>query len=356
MRGAYDPGRSPPERGADSPGYARWPAAPARIVVIMTMTTAPVSRRAPATTGRLPALIVVWGILYGSLRTYWAAGHAPRFTPMPQDLMLLPGWGAVGLCAAAALTGLLLWLLPGRGPVEALGWAVSGVIVMCCPLVLLDIVGGVLAGLGIPVDTVSAASRAGMLAGAVLLAVATLAYRRRRRGACARCGRIGAVDHGTATPVWAWWAAYLAAAGCVIRIGAQLMSDMDLPYGNGAALWIFEGGFLLAGLLLPMALVHRFGRIWPRWVMPLAGRPVPRWLVLGPAFFVGVGLTVYFGFCLLELIVSLFTGPVAGAGDPYSDGFFWTAIPAYFVWGVGVLIATVARWRAGRPTCRRCGH
>jgi hypothetical protein len=52
---------------------------------------------------------------------------------------------------------------------------------------------------------------------------------------------------------------------------------------------MFEAGFVLAGTLLPLALVHSWGRVLPRWVPLLAGRRVPRWLLLGPAFGIAAG-------------------------------------------------------------------
>lgn len=312
-----------------------------------------------------PPVLVAWAVGYGAVRAYWAAGHRPEFAPLPDDLVILPGWGAVGLCAAVGLLALGLGLTRRSRVLPVLAWLTAGVIAVACALVLLDVVGGVLFGLGIPLNPVSAASRFGMLGGAALLAVTATAYRRRARGACGRCGRVGAVA-GTGEPVtaverrpsvWAWVAAYVAVAGCLVRIAAQLVWGFDgFVYQGGAALIVFEVGFVLAGVLLPTALVHRFGLVWPGWVVPLAGRRVPRWLVLGPGFFVGGGLTVYFGIGLAQLTGELFTGTAAADGSGYGPAFMWIAIPAYFVWGVGVGVAAVARFRQTRPVCRRCGR
>ena len=118
----------------------------------------------------------------------------------------------------------------------------------------------------------------------------------------------------------------------------------------------FEIGFLLAGLLLPLALVHSWGRIWPRWVPLLAGRRVPRWLLLGPAAAVGGGLVVYFGLGLGQLTVET----VTGTWDP-GDGslplwFYWIAMPAYLLWGAGLLVAMVSFQQRTRPRCPACGR
>jgi hypothetical protein len=52
-------------------------------------------------------------------------------------------------------------------------------------------------------------------------------------------------------------------------------------------------GFVLGGTLLPLALVHSWGLIWPRWIPAPAGRRFPRWLVLGPAIGISGGLVVH---------------------------------------------------------------
>ncbi|WP_275006269.1 hypothetical protein [Promicromonospora iranensis] len=318
------------------------------------VTSVPRSR--PAVLRRLTPVIVAWAVLYGSVRIYFALGNAPTFSPLPQDLMLYPYWGAVALCAAAGLAAVALRLTTGSRAVLAAAWAVTAAILVACPLVLLDIVGGLLAGLGIPIDLVSFASRAGMLSGALLLAAASLSYQREMRGGCQRCGRARPAVRDERTPRWAWWAAYLAVAGCLVRVAAQLSVGFgDIVDDAGVALVVFEAGFILAGTLLPLALVHRFGLIWPAWVLPLAGRRVPRWLVLGPGLLFGGMMTLYFGFGLAQMVGALVSGAAVYGDGVSSAGFLWTSVSAYLVWGAGLTVASVARFRATRPSCRTCG-
>lgn len=226
------------------------------------------------------------------------------------------------------------------------------------PLFFLDIIGGILGGLGIPFSAASVLGRGGMVAGATLLALTAIAYQRRLRGTCGRCGQLRHHVRPDRVPAWAVAAAYMAVAGCLIRLAAQYgFAGFDaMPYDAGVSVIAFEIGFILAGTLLPLALVHRWGLVWPRWVLGLAGRRVPRWLVLGPALFVAGGMTVYFGFQQVQLIVNLFTGAELDTeGTPYGLAFFWTAIPAYTVWGLGIGVAALARLRQTRPDCKRCG-
>jgi hypothetical protein len=78
---------------------------------------------------------------------------------------------------------------------------------------------------------------------------------------------------------------------------------------------------LLAGTALPVALVAPWGR------------RVPRWLVLGPALFVGAGLLAYFG-------VGGFGAMAAGRVPADRDAQLM--IGGYTVWGVGLLGAAAA--------------
>ncbi|MCO1597057.1 hypothetical protein M8C17_18030 [Micromonospora sp. RHAY321] len=103
---------------------------------------------------------------------------------------------------------------------------------------------------------------------------------------------------------------------------------------------------LLAGTLLPLALVHRWGRIWPGWVLPLAGRRVPRWLVAGPGFFVGAGLTTYFG-------IGGMTAWATGNNVSGATWFLAVVLPAYTLWGLGLLVAATSYLSLTRPECAR---
>ncbi len=117
---------------------------------------------------------------------------------------------------------------------------------------------------------------------------------------------------------------------------------------------LFEAGFLLAGTVLPLALVYRW--VFPRWVPLLAGRGVPRWLVLGPALGLGVGMTAYFGVSIVRFAVDTLAGTWEQGSGSYPLWFFWVAMPAYLVWGLGLGAAALAYRQATRPPCRTCGR
>ncbi|MFC6017919.1 hypothetical protein ACFP2T_17090 [Plantactinospora solaniradicis] len=300
--------------------------------------------------GRAPYVVLVWAVGYGGLRVHWALGDAPEFPPLGSDLYPLTGWGTVVPVGAAAVLAVALaranrW----HWPLALMSWAGSATLVLLCPLLLLDVVGLVIPGLGLPVDPAGILGRVGALTGGVLLGAAARAYWRRCRDDRPAFGWIGALVRscaGTDPPRCARIAGYLAVTGCLVRLAAQYAAGTaDIPFPAGPSVIVFEAGFLLAGVLLPLALVHRWGRVFPRWVPLLAGRRVPRWLLLGPGFGLGVGLTLYFGVGTGQLAVETVTGTWDPGDGTYPLWFFWVAMPAYLAWGLGLTAASGAyRW------------
>ncbi|MFC8719019.1 hypothetical protein [Kitasatospora sp. NPDC057198] len=324
-------------------------------------TAAPQPRDAPGWARRAAPAALVAALGYGLLQTWWALGHAPSFGRFGTDLLLFPSWAAVALCAAAAALALGLHRAAGpRTPLVAGAAAVSAALLLSCPFLLLDVVGRLLPGLHIPFSAAGFASRACCLALSVLLAAAALAHHR-RRGDCPRCGRTGGrlvYDPSARPPRWARWAAYGAVASCWLRIAAQYGLGFGSPGRPDAAgalsLAAFETGFLLAGTALPLALVHRWGRVLPRPLPLLGGRRVPRRLLLWPAAAVSVGLLVYFGVGIGQLVGE--TVHRVDQPDALPLSFLWVAMPAYWLWGLGLGLAALAYHRGTRRPCRACGR
>ncbi|MBE1611495.1 hypothetical protein [Actinopolymorpha pittospori] len=351
-----------------------------------------------------PLVAVVWAFGYGALRLVWALGGAPDLPPLGEDLLLVSGWGIVGLCALAAIVVLGLPLTTGRlttgrlttghlttglaltglrratgrssganGPIlrsgrlralgwflVGLGWSVSAAATAAAALLLVDLVGLLFFTTTWVDNAPGALSRAGCVLGALAVGATVLTHQRRLRGGCLTCGRhIRAKSPGRAevrAPSWARTAAYVAVLGCMTRFGAQAVVGFG-PEGhplrvNAVSGLAFLVGAAVAGTVLPLALVHRFGRVWPRWTLPLAGRRVPRWLVLGPAFVISAGMTVYFGAGLVQMIAD----PASMTGDSgLPPAFFWVAVPAYLAWGTGIGVAALSYRVRTRPRCRACG-
>lgn len=316
----------------------------------------PLPRRAPGWMTWAPPAAIAWAIVYGSVRIWLAIGGAPSLAESETDLIAFSGWGAVGLCAAAAVVALALMMAPWRRPLFVAAWAVSAALLAASARLLLDVIGGLLPGLWITFRPVEFASHAAGAGGAVLMGAAAVAYRRRWRSSCLFCGRTGAPARPAQPPGWAWWAAYAAVAGCLVRLVAQLVVGLDgAQMQGGGSLLAFEAGFVLAGTVLPLALVHRWGRVVPRWVPLLAGRRVPRWLLLGPAFGIAGAMTAYFAVSTVKLVADTVNG-TWDQDDSLPLAFFWVAVPAYLAWGLGLGAAALGYFRVTRPRCRVCGQ
>ena len=317
----------------------------------------PQPRPAPGWMTWAPSAAIAWALAYGSVRIWWAIGEAPSPPPLGSDLIAFTGWAAVGLCAAAAGITFALKRAPWLWRLFVVAWGVSATLLAASAVLLLDVVGGLFPGLGVEFHPVAFLSRAAGLSGAVLVAANAVAYRRRWRSPCLFCGRAEGRARPAQPPRWAWWAAYAAVAGCVVRLLAQVAVGFGsmLAESGGSALG-FEAGFVLAGTLLPLALVHRWGRVVPRWVPLLAGRRVPRWLLLGPAFAVAGGMTAYFGFSLVKLAIETVSGTWDEGDGSLSLAFFWVAVPAYLIWGLGLGAAALGYFQVTRRRCRACGR
>ncbi|XRQ15245.1 hypothetical protein ACN3XK_31460 [Actinomadura welshii] len=315
---------------------------------------------------RLPVVAAVWVAAYGALRAYWAAGNQPGdMSPVGTDLVVFTGWGSVVLCGAAAAVLLALAhprtrRLP-RPVLLPAAWTAAVCLVAAGALLLLDVIGAVLPGLGIAFHPLGALSRAACVGAGVLTGLSALAHGRRTRPGCTRCGRSAAAAPALPrTPAWAYGAAHLAVAACLVRIAAQAaVGSGETPLSRGPSAVAFEAGFLLAGILLPLALAHSFGRRWPRIVPVLGGRRVPRRLVLWPGAAISAGLVVYFGLMLLQMTWERLHGrnPFPPDGSlALPEAFFWVAVPAYLLWGAGMAVAARAYARRTRPACPACGR
>jgi hypothetical protein len=309
-----------------------------------------------------PEIAAVWALGFAAVHAWWAVAGAPRFAP-PGESFFPGGWVPVVLSLVAAVVAMLIgsgagrdrdprrrWLLAGAG------W-LAGAGMIAYSFMFWASVVGVLFGLRVSwVDWTTLLARGSGVACGVLTVAVAIAEQRRARGACPRCGRV----HGRPrqrrtdpTPRWAYVAGYLAIAGCLSRFGAEILYGLTSGKGLSEVLTgpasVLAILLFLAGTLLPLALTHRWGRIWPRWVVPLAGRAVLRWIVLGPGLFMGAGFTGYFGIGAM----------IAWAADANMDGrpLWWTVmvLPGYTVWGLGLLGAAISYFNLTKPECRSRG-
>jgi hypothetical protein len=297
----------------------------------------------------LPFVAVVWLVGYGAVRVWWALGHAPTFEVIDRESYFDAPWLPVALAAGSVVASTLAIRRRAPSVAAVVGWLSGAGLLAYSFLFALD-----LASFLLPwgsVDGVGLAARGSGVVAGVLTVVIAVGQLRAARGACERCGRV----HGRSperrtdpTPWWAWAAGYAAMAGCLSRFVAQAITGFPgqdvralfTPLVN--AFTVFAFLMLVAGTLLPLALVHRWGRIWPRWVRPFAGQNVPRWLVLVPALFMGAGLTGYFGLAGIHATLT------QGIGE-YPVWWEVAVIGGYTVWGLGLLLAALSYYTLTKP-------
>ena len=321
----------------------------------------PKAPMAPRWMGWTAQAALVWALAYGAVRVWWAIHGAPASGPLHLELIVFTGWRAVGLCAAAVIVVLALRTLQWHWLLLFAALGICAAHLVACPILLLDLVGALLPGLGMAYNAMACLSRAACLIEGLLVGATAVAYLRRWRSECLFCGRTAVSTQMAKTPSWAWWAAYAAVAGCMIRLAAQVMVGLVGIHWQGSLRLviestIFEAAFLVAGTVLPLMLVHSWGRNFPRWLPLAAGRPVPRWLPLGPALVIGCLMTVYFGLTMVIVIANTLTGAWRDRFGSLPLAFFWIAVPGYLLWGVGLLVAAIGYYQVTRPPCRVCGR
>lgn len=137
--------------------------------------------------------------------------------------------------------------------------------------------------------------------------------------------------------------------------GAEMVATARRNGASGIWLtlesWGLDVTALLAalGVVLLWGLVRPWGEVFPRWLLGLAGRRVPRWLPLTPAVLGAATLAPYgvvgSGYLLLTMVGAL---PASAPGDFHTvDNALlagWIGIGAFGVYGVSLALAARAYW------------
>lgn len=307
-----------------------------------TARTAHVASAFPPWMTWAPRLAIAWAAAYGVVRLWFATGHGPEWK-LPTGDLLIPDWVSLAACLVSAVVVIAAETWRRSRLAIGLMWAVAGGWVAVSALALLDVVGGLLPGLGIPFDLPGMLSRFSALTGAALLAGTALARQRQLNPDCLHCtGRRATVRE---TPGWAIAGAWVAVGGCVARIAAQAAVGLDTtPFRSSLSMQLFEGGFLLAGIALPLLLAYRIGNVFPRWMLLLPGAGL------------GAGITAYFGVGLIQMVTAAVQGKPVYGETTLPDTFFWVSVPAYLVWGLGLAAAAYGYFLRTRKPCKSCGR
>jgi hypothetical protein len=212
------------------------------------------------------------------------------------------------------------------------------------------------------------------LIGGFLWLAATASYSRRSGDACLYCGRRDGPE-GWKSPnraaLWGRIAVYVSLVVPVIyaltryawALGIPLgISEASLRSGQESGLWtsgLFLATFGVVGGVLTLGLVQRWGEVFPRWMIGLAGRRVPIPLAVVPASLVSV-LLVVGGIAMVSAMSRLIVEAVAGgAMDMGTIGeiIFLIGPTALFpIWGVALAVATLGYYYRRRGPCSVCGR
>jgi len=353
--------------------------------------------------GWTPYAAVAWSLVYAALAVYWAvSGRGFPYTTESVSDALSPLIGRFGpdvawvvvLMAGIPAAGMGVAMLRGvrsrplRPLFIAAGALLAGVLLLLMTgltlLVLLGYVPYVVVGL----FTGSEVSHRYLtdltrwpvvhqllcLIGGFLWLAATISYARRSGDACLYCGRRNAPE-GWQRPDratrWGRIAVYVSTVAPVFyaitryawALGFALgMSEKDLPRGQGSGALIsgvFLATFGLVGVVLTFGLVQRWGEVFPRWMIGLAGRRVPIPLAVVPASLVSVLLVV--GGTVVWSHLPRMVARLAARGADATEivGALVSGVGGVLlfpVWGVALAVAALAYYYRRRAPCGVCGR
>jgi hypothetical protein len=205
------------------------------------------------------------------------------------------------------------------------------------------------------------------LSGGFLWMAATVIYTRRSGDACLYCGRRDGPEGWNSPEHAARWgriAAYVAMAVPVLyaftryawALGFPLgMSEEYHRLGQERGEWIsglFLANFALVGAVLMLGLVQRWGEVFPRWMIGLAGRRVPIALAVVPASIMSV-LFMVGGIAMWSGLDRMVAGAVATGQDIV---FVGGPVLLFPVWAVALAVATLGYYYRRRGPCGICGR
>ncbi len=352
-----------------------------------------------------PCAAVVWALIYAALGVYWAVSgrgfpYAPglvsgvtgpvvrRFGPVVAWIVVImegiPA-AAVGaamlhgvrsralrplfITAGALLAGVLLLLMIDLNLLITLGYA---------PLGIVKLFTGAEFGRVYLKSLIQWATIHQLLCliGGFLWLAATLSYARRSGDACLYCGRRNGPEGWKRPDKAALWGritvyvamvapVFYALTRCAWALGIPLgMSQEHLRRGQESGTWVaglFLATFGLVGAVLMLGLAQRWGGVFPRWMIGLAGHRVPIALAVVPASLVSVllvvgGIVIWCGLDQMVANARLVAGGAEGMGITGQMVFVVGPTLLFPVWGVALAVATLGYYYRRRGPCGVCGR
>jgi hypothetical protein len=212
------------------------------------------------------------------------------------------------------------------------------------------------------------------LIGGFLWLAAAVAYGRWSVGACLYCGRRDGPEGWQAPDRAARWgriAMYVSLVAPVFyaltryawALGIPLgMSREYLHQGQESGMWIsglFLATFGLVGAALILGLVQRWGEVFPRWMIGLAGRRVPIALAVVPASLVSVllvvgGIGIWSG--LTGMVANMTAAGMDAMGIAGAIIFQLGPTLLFPLWGIALAVAALGYYYRRRSQCSVCGR
>lgn len=262
-----------------------------------------------------------WSLLYFFLGLYWLLGGAGYpfgendawgeymgsllyHLPANGGAAIITFIGGIGVIIAVAMTltskkQLLNYVLIG------FSWKIAFILLLLIPDVRIVQTIAYVLTLHVQMVDWPVINQIICMIGGIFWGAAAFSYQRRIRNACQNCGRKKGSPDQTHTyqsrKMVAIFAILLPLPYGIIR----WLWAVGIPFGVSDETWIlisqsFEdkiaefilGGMHIGGALLTLALIQKWGEVFPKWCLFLSGKRIPVWLVATPATVAAIVITV----------------------------------------------------------------
>ncbi|WP_328954388.1 hypothetical protein [Kitasatospora purpeofusca] len=296
------------------------------------------------------------------------------YLPGAQDYIsgkgIVPAWapwaGAVlGLAVAVTGAGVGERLPAVRGGSRRaalwVGWTACVLLLWTAVGLVFDVFRAFFWATGIPAGEFAAVDWPGFLtrvpafAATVLLGRELLNFRRVTSGGCEACGH---TSHGSTRPTA--WLGYAAAGLATVYPSVKYYWWAGGSFGRPETYLegfpVMETVLLVGGVVLALALVRPWGRVYPFWIPFLAGRQVERRICV----VAGWGLAALLSLQGLIPLFAALNHVLGGPPMPFTSGSAnsWVITVVYGGWalfGLALAGATHAYQQRTRPDCALCG-
>lgn len=302
-----------------------------------------------------------------------AARAVEPYLPGAQDYItsrgIIPAWEVWVAAGVAIVVAVALLAVPSLGTpvpdgvrraVLVAGWTSCVLLLWAAVGIVFDAFRAFFWVTGVPAEEFALVDWPGFLTRTVAfvaLIIQTrvmLVFGRASRDACRRCGRVA----GRPPTVRHEWLAYVACGLAFLYPAVKYYWWLGGQFGRPAiypeSFPAMETALLAGGVLLSLALIRPWGRVFPRWVPFLAGRQVPRSIPIVAGWGLSVALILQGATTIFGALSHLLGGqplPLDGSANS------WVILTVYAGWslfGLALLGATYAYQQRTRGACPAC--